>query len=135
MTIRFAYFPYVSAVGGAAALFSLGILGLIWLGREHEQVTTRTQTGATEFWRTKADTPACLSRGYLDKLLAFTFEHNELGFRKAMALAVATDQCRWFASGQSVSVDKSGRRFGNPCVRVRGDTGCWYVSRDNLEVD
>jgi hypothetical protein len=133
MTVRFAYFPHGGLLG-AAVLFSISILTLIWLGREREHTTTGMQTVAIGGWRTKSDGPACLSKGYLDKLLAFALARDELGFRKAMALGVATDQCRWFASGQPVMVDKPSGRFGDPCVRVRGDTDCWYVSRDNLEV-
>jgi len=133
MTVRFTCFRHGSALGAAAALFSLSVFALIWFSRGQEHTTARTQTIPIG-WRMKSDAPACLSKGYLDKLLAFVFEKDELGFKKAMALGLTTDQCRWFASGQPVFVDKSGGRFGNPCVRVRGDTECWYVLRDNLEM-
>jgi len=122
---------------GAAAILSLSIVatGSLWFRQQDLATGQRAvaKGNASTAWRMKSDAPGCLSREYLDgKILAFMLKRDDLGFRKALAAGIAIDQCRWIASGEAVSMAKTGL-FTDPCVHVRGEAECWFVPVDSLE--
>jgi hypothetical protein len=70
--------------------------------------------------------PGCHDAELFDKITTFMAQKDFEAANKLFFLALASGNCRWLEAGQRVVIQES-HFFGHHCVRIPGETECWYT--------
>lgn len=134
-------------LGLLLAVVGLGVLGTV-IGALENQTTPVAGSSAhdgdlvpkpligdnltQESWQTKVVAPACRSQDYFDKLENFAAAKDQDAYRTQLNRGLVAAECRLLPKSQKVFIE-SGGLFSSKCVRIRGETECWYTSQSLLE--
>jgi hypothetical protein len=84
-----------------------------------------------EAWQIKAPSYGCKSNDDYSRLMDFILSGDDLAGLKFVTPRMLSGACTIMQPGKVFLEQAS--LFGNPCVRKRGETDCFYTRRINLE--
>ena len=117
-------------------LFIFLFVGLEWnawnLDAQKSPTPLQGDNFTQETWQIKLNAPACREQDYFDRLVSFAGARDQQAYEKYLTQGIRIGQCRWLNKGQKIFIE-SGGLLSSKCVRIRGETDCWYTSQSFIE--